>query len=83
MDLAGLPALVFNLEPFVPLFDSSECAKLLLTISQLIVLANIVIENSIIEIVTNVVNINGELLVVPLGFLASLLADLRLPSELA
>lgn len=83
MDLAGLPALVFNLEPLVPLFDSSECAKLLLAISQLIILANIVIENSIIEIVTNVVNINGELLVVPLGFLASLLADLRLPSELA
>lgn len=83
MDLAGLLALVFNLEPLVPLFDSSKCAKLLLAISQLIILANIVIENSIIEIVTNVVNINGELLVVPLGFLASLLADLRLPSELA
>lgn len=76
MDLTSFSTLVLNFEPFIPLFNSSECAKLLLTISDLLVLTNFVIPKNILKVVTNVLNINGELLVVPLGLLASLLADL-------
>jgi hypothetical protein len=82
MDLTSFSAFVLNFEPLIPVFDSSECAKLLLTISDLFVLTNLVIPKSIFKIVANVLNINGELLVVPSGLLASLLADFRLPFEL-
>lgn len=83
MDLASFLALVLNFKPFIPLFQTSECAKLLLTISKLLVLANIVIEDCIFKVVTNILNVDSELLVVPSRFLASLLADLRLPFKLS
>jgi hypothetical protein len=75
VELTGAPALVFNIEPLIPVFLAAEGGELRLTVSDDIVPAVIIILTNEVKVITEVLDVDFEDLSFPVGLLATLLTD--------
>ena len=83
VQLACGPALVLNHEPLVPGGLAAEGGELGLTVADLFVAAFVFVEQSKLEVVAKILDVDFELGVLPVGLLASVFVSLGLPLKVA
>jgi hypothetical protein len=80
--LTGTLAFVFNIHPHVHFGLSAERADFAATITDLLVSTFVFIEDLVVDVVTEILDIDAELLVFPLGLLGTISISLRLPAPI-
>ena len=73
VDLAGWLTLVLNWEPLIHTMTKSKGAELRRADSDALILANIVVPNVEVQVISQVVHLDIEVLIVPFGSLSSIL----------